>query len=221
MATTPKDDEQPRPRGRRKAEPAPDAEQPSEAADEQADEEAVPTGTRLALSRAQQRLMREFMGQKEERQDVSRNRALIRRVMLDCIKNELRAPTVQEICEATGLSDKTVKAHKKHIKLGDGKSNIYQDLTPDVMLSLYKSAKGFTYTAEKLLIVSAGAGMGSEVERHELTMYVQPNTAAAKLWLQVVEGHSDTTKTEHSGAVATGGGGFYFEYIVPTAPANV
>jgi hypothetical protein len=224
MASTPKDDEQPRPRSRRKPAPAPVAEQPDEQADEasaeQPDEEAVPTGTRLALSRAQQRLMREFMGQQPEREDVSRNRAKIRRVILDFIKNEGRSATVQEICERTGLSDKTVKAHKKHIKLGDGKANIYQDLTPDVLLSVYKNAKGFTYTAEKLLTVSAGAGMGSEVERHEVEVFVKGETAAAKLWMQLVEGHSDTTRTEHSGAVATGGGGFYFEYVVPEAPKN-
>jgi hypothetical protein len=207
MATTPPDDEL----------------LPDEQPDEQlpADEQPGPA-ERVAISRAQQRLLREFMaGEKETRQDVERNRAKIRRVMLDFIKNELRSPTVQELVQLTGLSDKTVKAHKKHIKLGDGKPNIYRDLTPDVVLSLYKKAKGFTYTAEKLLTVSGGAGMGSEVERHEVEMYVQPDTAAVKLWFQLVEGYSDTTKTEHSGEVKTGGGaGFYFEYVVPEAPKN-
>jgi hypothetical protein len=200
----------------------PDEQQDEQLADESAADEQPSRGQRVALSRAQQRLLREFMAdKKEERQDVAKNRAKIRRVIIDYVKNELRSPTVQEICEATGLSDKTVKAHKKHIKLGDGKANIYQELTPDVVMSLYKKAKGFTYTAEKLLTVSGGQGMGSEVERHELTMYVQPDTAAAKLWFQVIEGHSETTKTEHSGEVKTGGGvGFYFEYVVPEAPKN-
>jgi hypothetical protein len=210
MATTPPDDELP-------LDEQPDEQTP----DEQAPDEAVPRGVQVALSRMQQRMLREFMGQKEQRQDVAKNRAKIRRVMLDYIKNELRSPTVQEICEATGLSDKTVKSHKRHIKLGDGKANIYQDLTPDVMMALYKNAKGFTYQAEKLLTVSAGAGAGSEVERHEVRVFVKGETAAAKLWLSVVEGHSEITKTEHSGEVKTGaGGGFYFEYVVPEAPKN-
>jgi hypothetical protein len=193
-------------------------EQPAESADEQ----PVPAAVRRAEARAGQRLLREvLMGGKPPREDVSRNRALVRKVMVDYIKNELRSPTVQEICEETGLSDKTVKAHKKHIKLGDGKANIYQQLTPDVVMAVYKKAKGFTFTAERLLTVSQGAGMGSAVERHDVAMYVQPDTAAAKLWFQMIEGLSETTKTEHSGAVATtAGGAFHFEYVVPTAPAN-
>lgn len=156
---------------------------------------------------------------KEEREDVTRNRAKIRRVMVDYIKNELRAPTTAEICAATGLSDKTVKAHKKHIKLGDGKANIYQELTHDIVMSLYKKAKGFHITAEKLLTVSQGAGMGSSVERHDVQLYHAPDVAAANLWFKAIEGMSDKTETKHSGEVGTGGG-FHFEYVAPTPPAN-
>jgi hypothetical protein len=192
-------------------------EQPAEPDDEQ----QVPPAVRRAEARAGQRLLREVLQGKPVREDVSRNRALIRGVMVDFIKNELRSPTVQEICDATGLSDKTVKAHKKHIKLGDGKANIYQQLTPDVIMAVYKKAKGFKYTAERLLTVSQGAGMGSAVERHDVEMYVQPSESAAKLWFQMIEGLSETTKTEHSGTVATtGGGGFHFEYVMPQAPPN-
>jgi hypothetical protein len=228
MATTPPHDEQP-PKQRRKSLHYSKAGREAKAADDEAadegvesEEEEVPAAVRRAEARAGQRLIRQLLqGGKEPREDVSRNRAIIRRVMLDYIKNELRQPTVQEICEATGLSDKTVKNHKRHIKLGDGKANIYQALTPDVVMAVFKKARGFTYQAERLMTVSQGAGMGSEVERHDYTMFVQPDTAAAKLWFQIVEGLSETTKTEHSGEVkTTGGGGFYFEYVVPEAPTN-
>jgi hypothetical protein len=156
---------------------------------------------------------------KEPREDVKRNRAEIRKVMLHYIKHELRNATTAEICEATGLSDKTVKAHKKHIKLGDGKANIYQELTHDVIMSLFKKAKGFHITGEKLLTVAGPKGCGSEVERHDIRVYHAPDVSAAKLWLQAIEGMSDKTETKHSGEVG-GGGGFHFEYIAPTPPAN-
>ena len=157
---------------------------------------------------------------KDEREDVKRNRAEIRKVMLRTIKNEHRAATVQEICEQTGLSEKTVKAHRKHIKLGDGKANIYQDLTHDVLLAIYKKATGYTYQSEKLMTVSGGAGLGSAVERHDITLFVQADTAAAKLWLQMVEGFSEKQETKLSGTVATKGTGFAFHYLVPKEPGT-
>ena len=156
---------------------------------------------------------------KEEREDVKRNRAEIRKVMLHYIKHELRNATTAEIVAATGLSDKTVKAHKKHIKLGDGKANIYQELTHDVIMSLFKKAKGFHITGEKLLTVAGPKGCGSEVERHDIRVYHAPDVAAAKLWLQTIEGMSDKTETKHSGEVGTGGG-FHFEYVAPQPPAQ-
>lgn len=157
---------------------------------------------------------------REPREDVKRNRAEIRKVMLRYIKNEHRAATVQEICEETGLSEKTVKAHRKHIKLGDGKTNMYQHLTHDVMLAIFKKSIGYTYESEKLLTVSSGAGLGSSVERHDITLFVQPDMGAAKLWLQMVEGLSEKQETKHSGSIATGAAAFTFNYVVPTEPGT-
>jgi hypothetical protein len=182
------------------------------------DKAAVQAGLELIFGQARGRRSFGFEA-REPREDVQRNRAQIRKVMLQYIKNELRQPTTQEICEATGLSDKTVKAHKKHIKLGDGKSNIYQALTHDVIMKLFKKATGFTITAERLLTVSQGAGVGSAVERHDYELYHAPDVSAAKLWLQAIEGMSDKTQTEHTGSVA-GAGGFHFEYVAPQPPAN-
>jgi hypothetical protein len=183
------------------------------------DARAIEAGLELIFGRGRNR-NRSFPNmEKEPREDVSRNRAKIRRVMLDYIKNELRAATTAEICEATGLSDKTVKAHKKHIKLGDGSKNIYQELSHDVVMSLYKKAKGFHITGEKLLTVAGPKGEGSSVERHDIRLYHAPDVGAAKLWFQAIEGMSDKTETKHSGEVG-GGGGFHFEYVAPQPPAN-
>lgn len=234
MATTPNNDQQPPKKGRKKPVPAAAPAEPfltgSEPADELADPAAEPAAAEpsaeeiAAGARAFEQLFgraRNYsqpMFDREPRQDAEKNRAKIRAVMLQYIKHECRAPSVQEICEATGLSDKTVKAHKKHIKLGNGEANIYQALTHDVIMSMYKKAKGFTVQAEKLLTVSQGTGMGSQVERHELEVYHAPDTAAAKLWLQAIEGMSEKSETKHSGNV--GGGSFHFEYVVPQAPAH-
>jgi hypothetical protein len=237
MATPPPDDKQPQKRGRKK--PAPAA-APAESylTGSEASAEGAPVDEQLQAEANRQAEIKEgaarlgevmsLLGFEEKkatrgkyagREDASRNRAQVRQVMVDFIKNEHRSPSVQEICEATGLSDKTVKAHKKHIKLGDGSANIYQQLTHDVVMAIYKKARGFTYTAEKLLTVSQGAGFGSNVERHDITMVVHPDMAAANLWLKAIEGMSEKTDTKHSGEI-NGGGGFHFEYVAPAPPSN-
>lgn len=236
MPTTPKDDEQPPKKGRKKPAPAaapaesyltgsepelePNTIRP--AADDRTDEireGAAKLSAMMSLlgyeDKAQKRS--QPLLAKEPRQDAEKNRAKIRAVMLRYIKNECRAPSVQEICDATGLSDKTVKAHRKHIKLGDGSANMYQQLTHDVIMSIYKKTRGYSYDSEKLLVVSGGKDMGSEVERHPIVMHVQPDMSAAKLWLQAIEGMSDKSETKHSGNV--GGGSFHFEYVAPAGAA--
>jgi|GEM_PF-3458004 len=139
-----------------------------------------------------------------EREDGKRNRSLIRKHMLNFIKDELRAPTVQELVGLTGLSDKTVKAHLKRIKLGDGSKNPFQILTPDVMLKLYQRATGYSHEAVKILTVSV-TGVGSHVEEIPYTEHYPPDATAAKLWLQVVEGLTDKAEVNHSGEIKNPG----------------
>ncbi len=237
MATPPKDNEQPKKPGRKKApaaagpvepfltgaEPAsgPVEEQPAQPTPDEIRDGAAKFSRlmrQLGFEDKQERRSRPRSEPREDREDVKRNRAKIRAVMVSYIKNEHRSPSVQEICEATGLSDKTVKAHKKHIKLGDGSANIYQQLSHDVIMAIFKKARGFTYTGERLLVVSQGKGEPSEVERHDQLMVVHPDMGAAKLWLQAIEGMSDKSETKHSGSV--GGGSFHFEYVVPEGSGN-
>ena len=86
--------------------------------------------------------------------------------------------------------------------MGDGKPNPYQVLTPDVMLALHARAVGYSHEAVKIMAVSQGSGLGSSVETHDYTEHYPPDTAAAKLWVQLVEGFSEKTQHEHSGEIA-------------------
>lgn len=148
-----------------------------------------------------------------EREDSQRNRAKIRQQIYRFIKRELRKPTVQELVEATGLSDKTVKAHLRRLKLGDGSPNPFQALTPNVILKLYERAVGYSHPAEKILTVAGPKGEGSAVERHEYTEHYPPDVAAAKLFVQLVEGFKEKSETEHKAS-----GSFTFNYVVPSDP---
>ncbi|MCB2379808.1 hypothetical protein LGH70_19585 [Hymenobacter sp. BT635] len=150
----------------------------------------------------------------EQRQDAQRNQAKIQKEIARIIRKEMRKPTVQELVAATGLSDKTVKAHLKRVKLGDGATNVFQALTPHVILKLYERATGYSHQAVKFMTVSAGQGLGSSVEEHEYTEHYPPDTAAAKLFVQLVEGFKEKSETEHK----LPAGGFTFKYVVPTDP---
>lgn len=151
----------------------------------------------------------------EERQDSQRNRAKIQKEILRIVKRELRRPTVQELVQATGLSDKTVKAHLKRVKLGNGAPNPFQVLTASVIMALHKKAVGYEQDSVKVLTVSDGAGCGSHVEEVDIVEHFGPDVAAAKLWMQLVEGFTEKSETEHTGNV-----GFSFNYVAPEAPKD-
>lgn len=148
----------------------------------------------------------------QERQDSQRNRAKIQKAIARIIRTEMRKPTVQELVEATGLSDKTVKAHLKRVKLGDGKANVFQALTPQVVFKLYERAVGYSHDDVKVVTTSI-TGVGSQVEEVPVVKHYPPDPTAAKLFMQLVEGYRDKTETEVKAP-----GGFTFNYIVPTDP---
>ncbi|QKG56995.1 hypothetical protein GKZ68_10375 [Hymenobacter sp. BRD128] len=142
---------------------------------------------------------------KSEREDRLRNSALVRKAMVAHLKKYKMPPTVQDLVAATGLSDKTVKAHRERIPLGSGKANVYQQLTGDVLLALHARAVGYSHRAVKILAVSQGKGMASVVEQIPYTEHYPPDAAAAKLWLQTVEGLSEKQEVKHSGEIKNPG----------------
>ena len=149
----------------------------------------------------------------EEREDSKGNRAKIRTALLRFVKKQLRKPTKQELVELTGFSAKTVKRHLRRLTLGTGQPNPYQVLTHDVVLAIHARAVGYEHPAVKILAVSQGKGEPSEIEKVPYTEHYPPDAASAKLWMQLVEGFSEKTEQQHSGAV-----GFTFNLIAP-APA--
>jgi len=145
-----------------------------------------------------------------EREDSQANRAKIRKALVAFIKREKRPPSATELAQATGFTLKTVKAHRKRIPLGDGKANVYQQLTGDVVMALYERATGYSHPAVKIMSVSQGPFTAPEVQRHVYTEHYAPDTAAAKLWMQLVEGFSEKTEQKQSGEVK-----FTFNLIAP------
>ena len=146
-----------------------------------------------------------------EREDSQANRAKIRKAMLGFIKKELRPPSVQELVALTGISAKTVKLHRKRISLGTGTDNDYQQLTGDVLLALHARAVGYKHPAEKIHFDKHG-----NVSRADYTEHYPPDAAAAKLWMQLVEGFSEKQETKLSGEV---GLRLTFNYVAPVPPA--
>jgi len=69
----------------------------------------------------------------------------------------------------------------------------------EVAAGIYRRAKGYEYTRQKLLVSKDGVG-----QVYDLTEHVPPDTAAGKFWLTNRAGNrwSDSKKHEHSGEVA-------------------
>ncbi|AWM31350.1 hypothetical protein [Hymenobacter nivis] len=145
-----------------------------------------------------------------EREDSQANRAKIRKALLAFIKKYTRVPTVQELAAATGFSDKTIKQHRRRIQLGDGLPNDYQQLTPDVLLALHARAVGYSHPAKKIFNDKLAG-----IVKADYTEHYPPDAAAAKLWVQLIEGFSEKKETKHSGEV---GLALTFNYVAPAAP---
>ena len=147
---------------------------------------------------------------KKEREDSQRNGVLVQKAMLAFIKKHLRPPSRAELVAITGLSGKTVALHRQRVKLGDGKDNVYQQLTNDVIMALHARAVGYEHPAVKIFN-DKFAG----IVEADYTEHYPPDAAAAKLWMQVVEGFSEKSEQKHSGEVAVK---MTFNYMAPAAP---
>ena len=146
----------------------------------------------------------------KQREDSQRNGALVRKAMLAFIKKHLRPPSRAELAAATGLSEKTVALHRQRVKLGDGKANVYQQMTNDVIMALHARATGYSHPAVKIFN-DKFAG----IVEADYTEHYPPDATAAKLWMQVVEGFSEKSEQKHSGEV---GVKMTFNYVAPLPP---
>jgi hypothetical protein len=86
---------------------------------------------------------------KEGRTDWLRNQALVQTAYVDLLKELKRCPTILEVANKVHLSIKAIDNHVKQLKfepLGDS----MRALTPDVVASIYNSARKGQPASQKL-----------------------------------------------------------------------
>jgi DNA-binding transcriptional MocR family regulator len=101
------------------------------------------------------------------RKDKQVNYELIRKAFLKIIQGKKKAPTIDEVCDATGLSVNTVKKHLKELQF-DAPDNPFRILTPEVITAIYETAT---------------SGDKGAVQ-------------AQKLWMQLIEGWSEKVQQD-------------------------
>ena len=87
----------------------------------------------------------------EERRNVTweNNQALLQKAYVDLIQRLKRCPTRMEVAKEVNLSVKTVKLHIKEMKF-EPLDNPMRVLTPDVLASIYSSARKGSAQSQKL-----------------------------------------------------------------------
>lgn len=107
----------------------------------------------------------------------------------------------REIAEVLGIAHSTfVRWLAEHPELSVQYKLGREDATDNVERALYERATGYTFPSEKIVVVSGGQGMGSSVERVDITEHYPPDPAALKLWLTNRRGKdwSDKQSIEHT-----------------------
>jgi len=86
---------------------------------------------------------------KEDRIDWLRNQAIIQNAYIELIQQLHRCPTNLEVSEKVNLSIHTIKNHVKELKFEPLQSPL-RSLTPDVIASIYNSARKGLPASQKL-----------------------------------------------------------------------
>jgi len=106
---------------------------------------------------------------KTVRIDWARNQAVIQQAYIELIRSLKRCPTVLEVSQKVNLSINAIDRHIKQMKFQPLQSPM-RSLTPDVLASIYNSAR-------------------------------KGQSASQKLWLQVMEGWSETQVLEFKNSI--------------------
>lgn len=112
--------------------------------------------------------------------------------------------TMAEVSAALQVSRSTLDEwSNKHPEISDAISQGRADADDRVERALFDRAVGYEHPETKLLVTSGGHGVGSSVERHEVTVAVAPDPTCIKFWLTNRRRHlwSDKQKLEHSGTL--------------------
>lgn len=81
--------------------------------------------------------------------DKMRNQAIVQQAYIDLIKNLKRCPTILEVSEHVNLSAVTIEKHISEMKFEPIQSPM-RSLTPDVLASIYNSARKGQSASQKL-----------------------------------------------------------------------
>lgn len=130
------------------------------------------------------------------RRDKDQNENKIKDALLELFA-QTGSYTQKAIAEKTGLSERTIQRHMKGLKFVP-QDSVLKVLTPEILMRLYQRATGYSHEAVKIFMPS-GSRKSVKVK---YTQHYPPDTAAIKLWMQVVEGWSEKIQQEHSGEVA-------------------
>jgi len=110
-----------------------------------------------------------------------------------------------QIAERLGISEATITNWKKDypeflVSLKAGKEG------PDDLVekSLFERATGYTFDSEKIVTLSMGQGLGTEVERVPIKEHCPPDVTAQIFWLKNrrPDRWRDKQEVEHTGGIS-------------------
>jgi len=118
----------------------------------------------------------------EEKRNITweRNQKLLQETYIKLLQLLKRCPTISEVAQEVNLSVKTIKLHIKELKF-EPTENPLRILTPDVLASIYSSARKGSAQSQKLWMqIMEGWKEKSEME-HSGGIKVLRDTIANKL----------------------------------------
>ncbi len=113
--------------------------------------------------------------------------------------------TKTDIAEAFGIARTTLDDWlKAHPEMATEYALGRDEASDHVEKALFERAVGYSHPSEKIVVVSSGQGLGSSVERVDITEHYPPDPAALKLWLTNRRSREwkERISQEHSGEVA-------------------
>jgi len=93
--------------------------------------------------------------------------------------------TVDQIADKIGVHRDTIfDWQNKHPEFSDALKKGKEGPDDKVERSLFERATGYTFDSEKIVTISLGQGMGSEVERVAIEEHCPPDVTAQIFWLK-------------------------------------
>ena len=124
--------------------------------------------------------------------------AMVRAAFLKHIKENQAVPTIQDVCEAVGLSKRQVHRYLKEFDWKDSHGEMFRAFTPEVMVSLLAAAKKGNVPAIRtwMEIVESFSFRPANVQEFQFgaTSLVKPTIYLEALPTHQLNGNNDETK---------------------------